>query len=107
MLLQMLQMGLDGVGALPDDVLHHLALIVGFGLPFDDLNRAQRTLADAGAKAIAEEVADQPRLAVDQLECPFRAVGDAFAAAVAFRFIDLDNFSLHDGFPPWMTHCRF
>jgi len=71
---------------------------MGLRLALLDLGDALRAVAQAGAEAIAEEVAHQPRLAVDHLDCPLRAVGYAEAAAVALFMVNLDDFPLHGFF---------
>jgi hypothetical protein len=50
-------------------------------------------MADAGAEAVAEKVANQARLTINNLQRPFRAIGNTQTATIAFYFIDLNDFS--------------
>ena len=64
---EMVEMGDDSVGAGFDDVIHNLSFVIGFCFSFFDVYSTFRTVADAGTKAIAEEVADKASFVVDDL----------------------------------------
>ena len=87
------QMGADNVFPLGSDVGHDFLFIVGFGFPCLDVDGAQRAGADAGPKAVAEKIGHQSGLAVDKLQRPFGAIGQAEAAAVAQLMVNIDYFS--------------
>ncbi len=87
---EVMEMRPDGAGPLLHDVCHYFLLVIGFGFAFLDSDRSQRAFAQAGAEPVAEEVANQPRLSVYYLQCPFRAAGNAVAAAVAQFLIDIN-----------------
>jgi len=70
-------------------------LVEGGRLALDHLQRALRTLAQASTQAVAEDVADEPRLAVDEGDGALGAGGDALAAAVAARLVDLHDLADH------------
>ena len=89
--MEMLEVGADRVGALPRDVGHDPALVVGLGLPLRQRDGPFRAVADAGAKAVAEKVAHQPHLSVDDLQGAFGTVGEAQAAAGALLLVDCDD----------------
>jgi hypothetical protein len=91
------EVGTDGVRAQGYDVRHHAALVVRFGFPLGERDRALGAVAHAGAKAIAEQVAHQARLAVDDLQRALGAVRDAEPAAVALLFVDGDDRSRAHG----------
>ena len=74
-----------------------LLLVVGLGLAFLDRHRAGRAMPDACTQAVTEQVADQPGLAVNHLQSPFRAVRNAEPAPGALIVVDLDDFSFHSG----------
>jgi hypothetical protein len=92
---KMLEMCFDHRGSLLYDIRHHGLLIVGDSLTPDYADRAFRAGADAGAKAVAEEVAHEPGLSPDDLQRSLRAVRDALAASGAFLFIDTDDLAFH------------
>ncbi|MPM99744.1 hypothetical protein SDC9_146938 [bioreactor metagenome] len=98
--LEVFEVRLDRVGARRGDPLHHQPLVIGGGFAFDQLDRTARTLAQAGAESVAEEVADQAGFAVDHLDRAFGAVRNAVAAAVAERLVDFDDFSFHNACSP-------
>jgi hypothetical protein len=56
---------------------------------------AQRTLSDASAASIAKPLRDKAQLVIRHSECAFHAGFYAFPAAIAHRFINMDNFSLN------------
>ena len=68
-------------------------LIERIRLRIDDHKRAPRAFAEAGAQAVAVLLRHEPRLAVHDPDGALRAGGDAEPAAVAFFFIDPDDFS--------------
>ena len=96
---KVLEMRLNDGCPLFCDSCHHGLFIVRHGLPLDYRYRTFGTGADAGAKTVAEEVADKAGLALDQPERPFRAVRDALAAARAFFLIDTDDLPFHGRSP--------
>jgi hypothetical protein len=55
-------------------------------------------MADARAEPVAEQIADESRLAVNDLHGAFGAVRNACPAAVAFFFVNMNDGSFH-GFP--------
>jgi hypothetical protein len=63
------------------------------GLPLLNRQRALRALTYARAKPVAVYFAHQPRLAIDNLSRALGARARAEAAAVAFRFVNPDDFS--------------
>ena len=78
-----------------DDFRQHLPLVVGFGLPLHHADGLFRAMTDAGPQAVAEEIAEQPGLPVDDLQRSFGAARDAQTAPGAFLFVDFYDFSLH------------
>jgi hypothetical protein len=52
-------------------------------------------MSNAGPKTVTQQVTDQPGLAVDNLDGPFRAVGYAEPAAGTFFFINRDDVPFH------------
>jgi hypothetical protein len=80
-----------------DNIGHDLSLVVLFCLPLLYGDGPFRTVTETRAKAIAHQVAHQPRLVVDDLNGPFRAVGDAQAAACAFFLVYGDDVAFHEG----------
>ena len=58
-----------------------------------DRERARGAIAETGAETIAKVVTDELGLAVDDLNCPFRARGHTFAATVTKIFVDSHDFS--------------
>jgi hypothetical protein len=95
---QMIEMGLDDVRALSHDIIHDRLFIVGLGLTLDDTDRAYGAGTDAGAKAVAEEVAYEPRLSIDELNSSLRAVRDTLPAARTFTIVDTNNLPFHNYF---------
>jgi hypothetical protein len=49
------------------------------------------TGSDTGTKAIAEEIACEPGLPVNELEISLRAVWDALAAPLTFRVVNTED----------------
>ena len=84
-------MSADGVGALGGDACHHAPFVVRGGFPLDDGDGPFGAVTDAGAKAVAGQVADKAGFAVDDLQSAFGAVGNAHAAPVALLVIDGDD----------------
>ena len=64
---EMVEVGDDSVGAGFDDVIHNFSFVIGFCFSFFNVYSAFRAVADAGAEAIAEEVADKAGFVVDDL----------------------------------------
>jgi hypothetical protein len=54
------------------------------------------TMSQAGSQTVAVFVADQPGLALNDLQRTLDTVGDAFSAAVAFILVYLDYFAFHE-----------
>ena len=73
----------DRVFAVADNVVHHLAFVIGFSLALDGFDRPLRAGADARTESIAEQVANQTRLFVDDLQRPLGAIRNAIATAIA------------------------
>jgi hypothetical protein len=69
-----------------DDVGHDFALVVVFGFARYDGDGPFRAVAETRAEAVAHEVADEPGLAVDDLDGALGAVRDAERATGAFFF---------------------
>jgi CHASE2 domain-containing sensor protein len=92
---QVAQVGANRVVPGADDVLHDLALAVRLGLALLDPDGAHRAFADAGPQPIAEQVADQARLAIDQLQGALGTVGNAIPAAVAQLRVDVNDPAFH------------
>ena len=65
------------------------------GLALFDGDGILRAVAEACPKPVAEILGHQFRLAVDDLDGAFGTGGHTAAAAVAFIFIDLDDFTHH------------
>lgn len=95
MITEVIKVGQDGISSLRNHGFHHFTLIIGFCFTFNDFNRTFRAVADAGTKTIAEQIADQSCLTVNQLHGPFMTIGNADATSVAFLFINLNNFPFH------------
>jgi len=91
----MSEMGFDDRTSLFYDIRHHRLLIVGHGLTLDHADRTFRAGADAGPEPVAEKIAHEPGLPVDELERSLRAVRDALAATGAFLSIDADDLPFH------------
>ncbi|MPM77258.1 hypothetical protein SDC9_124258 [bioreactor metagenome] len=85
----------DRVGTFAGQHGDDLALVIRLGFALHNPDRPLRTFADAGAEAVAKKIADQPRLAVDQLQRALLTVRNAQAAAVAFGFINLNDLAFH------------
>jgi hypothetical protein len=68
-------------------------LIEFFGSPFLNDDSAHRALSQASAKSIAIYLADQPCLAIDNLQRAFRTSGHTGATAITLLFIYPDDFS--------------
>ena len=79
----MTQVRFDDVCPAFDNILHGAALIIGLGFAFFDMDRALRAGADTRAQAVAEQIADQTRLSVNDLQRAFRTPGYALAATSA------------------------
>jgi hypothetical protein len=93
---KVVEMGINNWRALSYDVLHDRLFIVRGGFALDDTDRALGAGPDACAQAVAEQVANKPRLTVYKLNGSLRAVRDALPAARAFFFVDADYFPFHD-----------
>jgi hypothetical protein len=67
-------------------------LLIEFrSVPLDDPECVLRTLSDTCPEAIAEHLVHDLGLAIYYLQCPFSALGDARAAAIALVLIYLDD----------------
>jgi hypothetical protein len=89
------EMGFDDGCALPHDVLHYRLFIVRSGFTLDDADRAIGAGPYARAQAVAEQVAYESSLTVDDLDGSLRAVRDALPASRAFVFVDADDLPFH------------
>jgi len=69
--------------------------IEGIGFSFNDLYCVDRAFSKACRKAVTVFLRDQARLAVVELDGPFRAGTDALSATVASFFIYLNNIPFH------------
>ncbi len=67
MLLQVFQVSKHSVFSLLHHFLHHEGFVVRLGLTLFQRNGILGAMPDAGAQAVAKQVADQPGLAVDDL----------------------------------------
>ena len=76
------QVRLDRIGSLRGHEGHDLAFVVGFGLPRFHGDGSLGTLSHACAQTVAEQVAHEAGLAVDDLKRPLGAAGDANPASV-------------------------
>jgi hypothetical protein len=92
---KVLKMGPDNGRTLLYYPLHDCRFAVGYRFAFDNLDRTFRAGADAGPEPVAEEIAYEPGLIVNDLERPFRTVRDALATACTFRLINADDVPLH------------
>jgi len=89
------EVGADDAGTLADDVGHDLPFVVGCGFAFLDGDRALRAMAEARAQTVATEVADEPSLAVNELDGALWAGGNAVTTAVALLSVYLDDLPFH------------
>ena len=64
-------------------VCFHRFFVELIGFTFDNGQSVGGTFADAGPQPVTEIVGNNLGLAVDDIEGPFSAAGDALAAAVA------------------------
>src|SRR5208337_3269193 len=96
------EVGFDDGRSLLRDIFHHGLLVIRYGLALDNRDRSFGTGTDAGAEAVAKEVADKACLPVNHLERPFRAVWYALPAARAFFFINADDLPFHGRALPWI-----
>jgi hypothetical protein len=85
------------------EVLFNRRLIKLLSIPLDDGDGILRAVAETGAETIAEIISREPGLAVDNSDGPFGAGRHAHSAAVAFFFVNLDNFSDHDRYSLWVV----
>jgi hypothetical protein len=85
----------DGCPADLLQVLFNGRLIEIIGIPLDDGDGVLGTVTEAGTETVAEVIGSKSRLAVDDGDGPFGAGRHAQSAAVAFFFVNLDNFSDH------------
>ncbi len=99
MILQVFQVGFDHCDPLFGNAGNDLALVVRRSLTFFDGNGSFGTMSQTCAQAVAEEVADQPGLAVNHLQGSLGTSGKAKTATVAFSLIYLDDLSSHVGSP--------
>ena len=96
-LVQVPQVGPQGGGAHGQDSRQGAGLVVRRRFPGLDGDGAAGTFANAGAQAVAGDLAHQPGLAFDHLQRALRAAFGAKAAAVTFRFVDSDDLAFHGG----------
>ena len=73
------------------DVLHGGFFVERHRLPLDDRNGIVRTFAQAGPQPVAEQIGDEFRFAIDDLDGPFGTGGHTEPASVALLFIDPDD----------------
>jgi len=92
---EVLQVGHQRIRSHGQDVLQGPSLVVGGRLPHLDLDGPLRALADAGPQAVAGDLRDEPRLAVDHLQGPLGATAGAETAAIALRFENPDDLAFH------------
>jgi hypothetical protein len=92
---KVLEMGFDDGCTLSHDILHYRLFIVGDGFALDDDDRALGAGPDASAEAVAEQVAYEPCLTIDDLNSSLRAVRDALPASRAFIFVDANYLPFH------------
>jgi hypothetical protein len=85
----------------------NLFLIEGIRFPLFDGKGALRALADAGAQAVAENIAHQFGLAVDDFNGFFGAARHAQTAAGALFFIDFDDLAFHTLDSRWLNITSF
>jgi hypothetical protein len=77
-------------------VFLHRRLVKGVGLPLLHGDGVLRAFTEAGPETVAEVVGGEHCLAVDYLDGPLGAGGNAEPADVTFFRIDFDDFSQHD-----------
>ena len=75
-------------------------------ISFNNFQRIHRAVTDARTETIAIHITDKFRFTVDQLDSAFRTGVDALSAAVAFLFIDFDDFPDHSVHPLCGTMSR-
>jgi hypothetical protein len=92
---EMFEMSFDDRHTLPDNRFHHSIFVIGRCLAFDNRDRSLGAGACAGSKTIAEEIAYEPCLSVNELQGSLRAVRDALAASRAFFIVDTDYLPFH------------
>ncbi len=97
MVVQMLQVRPDGVGPLRCDAGHNPPFVIGLRFAFHHLDSAFGAMSNACSKSVTEEVTDEARLAVDDLQRSLGAVGNAFPASVAPVVIDGNDLSCAHG----------
>jgi hypothetical protein len=71
----------------------YLMLVKLFGLSFNDLYGIFGTVSETGAQAVAESVAHQPGLPLNDPESTFSTVGNAESAAGTSVLVDPNNLS--------------
>jgi hypothetical protein len=87
-------MGRQGRLAMRCNALYDPALVIGFSFAFDYGDGASGAFTDTGSQAIAQAVADQSGLAVDDLDSRFMATTGAQAAAIAELLVNFNYGSL-------------
>jgi hypothetical protein len=60
-------------------------------IPFFERNRAERTMPQARAKTVAQVVANQTGLAIDDLDGSLGAIWHALTASIAEIFVNVDH----------------
>ena len=78
--------------SLAGKVLIHGGFVEGVGFTLNDLEGPCRAMTETGAETVALDVAHQLRLAVNDRDGALGARRNAVAAAVAQRFVDLNDF---------------
>ncbi len=79
---------------------HNGVLVEPVGVALDDRDGADVAVSDAGAETVAVAVADELRLAVNELNGTLGAGRDAITAPVAEFLVDLDDLTHGHAGPP-------
>jgi hypothetical protein len=81
----------------------HCFFIESFSLSFNDGDGILRTMSETGTQAIAELIADQLCLAINDLNRSLSAVGNTKPATITLLLINPNNLSCcHLLFLPWI-----
>jgi hypothetical protein len=84
----------------------HRLFVEVLSLAADHRDGALRTVTEARPEAVAVDVADQPRFAVDDRDRPLGAGGNALASDVTELLVDLHHLANRHVMPPW-THAAW
>jgi len=71
----------------------HCLFVEFFSVSFNDGDGIFRTMTETGPQAIAELLAHQLRLSIDDLKSPFSTVGNTETATITFLLINPHNLS--------------